>query len=98
MVELSEGPWERLKKLFPSEQQREVATILEEECGNNLPFLDNADKYQLERVRFAALKLSDGNIDKLLDAVILAQTDWRDLFMSAGFGESVTAHEEWLVS
>jgi hypothetical protein len=71
VAELSEGTWRRLNRLFPEELQSQVATILEGECGNNLPFLTGSDKYQLERVRFAVLKLSDVEIDKLLDAVIL---------------------------
>jgi len=98
MVKLSDGTWERLKKLFSAENQNEAATLLIKECGNNLPFLENANEYQLERFRFAALKLSDGDINKLLDAVILAQRDGRDLLMRAGFANSVTAHEKWLTS
>ena len=32
---------------------------------------------------FAALKLSEGNLDRLREAIGLAKTDWRDLLMAA---------------
>lgn len=49
----------------------------------------------MERIRFAVLKLSQGNISKLLRAIDEARIDWRDLFMAAGFGYDVNAHETW---
>jgi len=49
----------------------------------------------LERFRFAALKLSRGRMDKLADAVRLANKDWRDLLVAAGFADSVDAHKDW---
>lgn len=48
-----------------------------------------------ERVQLGVLKVSNGNTDKLLSAIILAQTDWRDLLMAAGFGHFITEHENW---
>jgi hypothetical protein len=50
----------------------------------------------LERVRFAALKLSEGNMEKLHRAVKLAKADWRDLLVAAGFADSVHAHKHWV--
>jgi len=46
-------------------------------------------------VRFAALKLSEGNKDKLLRAAQLAQYDWRDLLVAAGFANDAEAHNSW---
>ena len=34
-------------------------------------------------------------MDKLYDAIALAQTDWRDLLVAAGFGDDVQAHKDW---
>jgi hypothetical protein len=34
-------------------------------------------------------------MDKLADAVRLANKDWRDLLVAAGFAESVDAHKDW---
>ena len=98
MSELTEATWERLRKLFPPEQHQEVAALLLNECSNNLPFCRNSDAYELERIHFAVLKLSEGNLKELQQAVALAQVDWRDVLMAAGFGHSVTAHQTWFVT
>jgi hypothetical protein len=95
LAELSEATWERLRRLFPPEHQEEAARLLADECGNNLPFCEDFGPVALERIRFAVLKLSGGDIDELRIAIKDAQTDWRDVLMWAGFGESVTAHESW---
>ena len=86
----------RVQLLFPPDQVGEARKILRDECGNNLPFCENRDSIQMERLRFAALKLSEGNKDKLLRAVHLAQQDWRDLLVPAGFGNDVEAHRSWV--
>ncbi len=52
----------------------------------------------MERLRFAAIKLSKGELNTLLDAIVLAQTDWRDLLVAAGFANDVHAHQSWLPS
>jgi hypothetical protein len=82
--------------LFAPAQQEEARRLIVEECGNNLPFLKDYDAVSLERFRFAALKLSDGDMDKLYRAIRLAQRDWRDLLMAAGFAHEITAHSRWL--
>jgi len=81
--------------IFPADQVEEAIQWLVDECGNNIPFCSKHDEYQMERIRFAVLKLSSGNIPKLLGAIDEARTDWRDLFMAAGFGHDVKAHEKW---
>jgi hypothetical protein len=85
----------RVSILFSPETRVEASRLLVEQCGNNLPFFANLDEFQLERARFAALKLSEGSIEKLKKAIELAKVDWRDLFVSAGFGE-VDAHRDWV--
>ena len=82
--------------LFAPNEQDLVSALLLEECGNNLPGLENVDAAAMDRFRFAALKLSEGNLTKLDEALHLAKTDWRDLLMAAGFGESSTVHQAWL--
>jgi hypothetical protein len=49
-----------------------------------------------DRIHFAVLKLSDGNFAQLEEAVHLAQRDWSDLLMAAGFGSDIHAHLKWL--
>jgi hypothetical protein len=92
---LSVATRERLDAVFSSADRETAERLLVERCGNNLPFLEKLDSAELERFRFAALKISNGTIARLEQAVKLANTDWRDLLMSAGFGEDVTAHQRW---
>jgi hypothetical protein len=80
--------------MFPTAREK-VAELLMRECGNNLPFLEDADALALERPRFAALRVSEGRFDKLKSAIELAKIDWRDLLMAAGFGEDAEAHLRW---
>ncbi len=96
MVELSEETQKRVKKLFSPELQVEATKTLENECGTNLPFCRNHNKYELERIRFSALKVSGGDIERLKESVELAKVDWRDLLMAAGFAEDTEAHKHWM--
>ncbi len=95
MIKLSENTIHIVNSLFPENLRNEVVDLLELECAENLPFCENHDKYQMERIRFAVLKLSEGRITKLVDSIELAQVDWRDLFMAAGFGHDPKEHNTW---
>jgi hypothetical protein len=92
---LSPETEKRVTLLFPPDQQEIVRNILLEECGNNLPFLQNLDGVAMDRFRFAALKLSRGDLVELRMAVALAKTDWRDLLVAASF-QALNSHESWL--
>jgi hypothetical protein len=70
--------------------------MLVDECGANLPLMD--DPELLERIRVAAIKMSDGDMAKLRQAVDVAKVDWRDLLVAAGFGNDVHAHQRWEAS
>jgi hypothetical protein len=48
-----------------------------------------------ERLRFAAIRLSEGDLDKLRYAIEVGERDFRDLLVFAGFGD-VHAHEAWV--
>jgi hypothetical protein len=97
MIELSQSTEEKIKKLFPPGLWAEVFTIIESECGDNLPFCGNLDKYQIERIRFAVLKLSEGDLKNLKESVKFAQCDWRDLLTASGFGDDIHAHKRWKI-
>jgi hypothetical protein len=86
----------RVEILFDGEDARVAAEMLERECGNNIPFCEHSDSVRMERIRFAALKVSGGKLETLREAVELAKVDWRDLLMWAGFGNDVKAHEKWV--
>jgi hypothetical protein len=49
----------------------------------------------MDRCRFAALRVSGGDWQKLHSAVRLAKTDWRDLLVVAGFADDPQAHLRW---
>ncbi len=93
--QLSPETTRRVDILFLPENRERAKTLLYERCGNNLPFLENKDMYELERFRFAALKYSDGDLLRLEAAVKLAQGDWRDLLMASGFAHDIEGHRRW---
>jgi hypothetical protein len=93
MVPLSARTREHLRTLFDATEREEAERLLSA--------LDDAAKQaprtpeSLERLRFAALRVSAGTLVGLREALALARTDWRDLLMSAGFGYDVDAHAAW---
>ncbi len=82
--------------MFTADDREAAREILQKECGNDLPFLNELDEFKLERYRFAALKLSGGDLAKLREVVTLAKRDWRDLVVAAGFAHDIRAHEIWI--
>jgi len=86
----------RLDRVFAPELRAEAEALLVERCGGNLPLCQHNGPLEMERIRFAALKLSEGELAALRRAVDLAYTDWRDLLMEADFGHDPIAHHRWL--
>jgi hypothetical protein len=95
-MELSPDTEQRLAILFAAKDQPAARAILRDQCGDNLAFLQRLGATEIERVRLGALKLSQGRLDKLRQAVHLAQQDFRDLLMAAGFGHDTKAHLAWM--
>jgi hypothetical protein len=95
MTRLSPRTHQLIEKLFSAVDQANVTCLLLKECGRNLPLQKDTDEYDLERIRFAALKISNGDTLNLHKAIGLARRDWHDLLMCAGFGDSLSAHEKW---
>ena len=93
---ISQETEKRIALLFPPGERALVRAILSEQCGHNLPFVEHGDDVRLERFQFAALKLSEGKLNKLDCAVALCKRDWRDLLLAAGFAEGANAHLSWL--
>jgi len=85
----------KLEQLFSPEQWSVAIEVLETACGSNLPLIEKQGAEGIERVRCAALKLSGGSLEKLQAAVRVAQNDWRDVLVAAGFANSLTAHLAW---
>jgi len=84
-----------VEKLFVVAEQPNVIKLLVEECGNNLPFCKESDEYKMDRIRFAVLKISNGDPLKFLEALKLAKQDWRDVLVWAEFGSDLDAHNKW---
>ncbi|MGB5305871.1 MAG: hypothetical protein WBO57_06490 [Gammaproteobacteria bacterium] len=96
MLALSDRAKYLVNSVFPDEATR--TTVMEKlarECGNGVPFCEKSTPEEMDRIRFSVVKLSEGDIRKLENAIELANVDWRDLFMAAGFGYDVEAHNEW---
>ena len=96
MIALSRKTELLLEKSFPDGETRELAAkVLVDECGDNLPFCEDSSPEDMERIRFSALKVSAGDLNKLGEAAKLANLNWRDLFVAAGFGQDVEAYSKW---
>ncbi len=92
---LSDRAREVLGRLFEEPKRSKMAARLVDEASENIPFCEKSTSSQMDRIRFSIMKLvgEDGMSED--SAFELAKGDWRDLFMSAGFGDSATAHEVW---
>ncbi len=96
MLALSNRTEMLVHSLFADEATRNaVRAKLVNECGNGVPFCEKSGPEDMDRIRFSVIKLSEGDMNKLDAAIKLANVDWRDLLVSAGFGHDVDAHNEW---
>lgn len=94
-VPLSPETRRRLDALFPEPAREQAARLLITHGGDNLPFAEGSDGHRRERIRFAALKVSNGEMAELESVVEMAQIDSRDVLMAAGSGHDVLAHQSW---
>ena len=95
MNELTDITEKLIDAIYRKEDKSLVIHTLENECGNNLPFCNGWTSKQLERIRFAVIKFSEGQLDRFHYAVKLANTDWRDLLVEVGFADDIDYHNEW---
>lgn len=94
-VPLSADTVRRLDALFAESERAAATELLVTQCGDQLPFNEGSDPVRLERIRFAVLKLSGGDLGRLGEVVAQAKVDSRDVLVAAGFGADVTAHRSW---
>jgi hypothetical protein len=88
-VELTELVTRKVKQWFPADEQAEAISLLETECGRNLPFCEAYDAKGLEVVRLAVVKLAGGSLVELRRQVEAAKEDWRDVIAFAQAPEEV---------
>jgi hypothetical protein len=83
--------------MYPANERESVCRLLVDECGHNIPpSRPDENEIAFERLRFAALKVSNGDVEVLKKAIDLAKQDFRDLLWAAGFAWSTTAHKRWM--
>jgi hypothetical protein len=81
LIPLTETMLETIRRDYSTEAQKDVAQLLLDECGDNLPLLESGREREIERVRNAILKLSSGDVDKFLYWLDIAKRDWRDVLI-----------------
>lgn len=94
-VDLTSRTKEVIAHLFNPATVPFVEQLLADECGDNLPLYKPTTPEGLERIQFAVLKISNGDQDKLLEAILLAKRDWRDVLVWAGFANDLDTHNQW---
>lgn len=89
------GLQDRVDALFATEY-REEALRLVHEWGNAMPpDLVGALGGDPNRLLFAALRVSHGDLARLRKAIAVGRFDFRDLLSAAGFG-ATKKHEQWV--
>ena len=83
-----------IESIFAPADRSIVTDILVNECADNLTSFRNSTEYDLERIRLAVLKLSDGNTETLQYWIERSKEDRRDTLSAADFGTTVS-HIVW---
>jgi transposase InsO family protein len=96
MVPLTRRTAEIVAQLFPPADRQAATELLVSDCADRLPLIRETTPEGLERIRFAALRLSAGRLSRLRDEVQLARVDWRDLLVAADFAHQTGAHLVWV--
>jgi hypothetical protein len=96
MTPLSPAVSQRIDALFPATSRESARQMIAERCGTDLPMASpEREAASFDRIRFAVLKLSGGDLERLKREIDGAHYDWRDTLMAAGFGEDIHAHLKW---
>jgi hypothetical protein len=94
-IALSERTKHLIAKLFTKSEGVIIWDMLYRAVGQNINYCNPATPENMERIRFAILKLTKQSRLNLAVGIYQAQTDWRDLLMSAGFGHDANQHMAW---
>jgi len=93
MVELTKQTLASIRALFQSSDVESAERALTEH-GNRLQPTEGEDALP-ERIQLAAVRFSGGRLPDLTLALQLAEIDWRDLLVGAGFADDPNAHAHW---
>jgi hypothetical protein len=94
MIALSQAAKEHVAALFADKDVAAAYQLLEQ-CTDNPRLIADISRQGADRIVFAMIRLSDGDLGRLQDAIALFRRDWRDLLMASDFGRSLAAHETW---
>ena len=95
MIELGDHSKKVIRMLFSEEDVEKVEEFLVENCAENLPFCDVNSPEEMEPIRLAALKYSDGSYLMLKHFVVRAKRDSRKLLIGEDFDEDLDVHVKW---
>ena len=97
MTKVTREVQEKIDALFVPESRETARQMIEERCGANLPLSTHMgpDASGFDRIRFAVLKLSKGDLKSLEREIEGANIDWRDTLIAADFGRDIYAHLKW---
>lgn len=97
MIPLSDGTIALLDAVIDAESRNRIAVRILNEISENIPFCENSNPGDMERLRFSVLRLlAEGQMAED-DIFWLAKNDWRDLLMASGHG-STEEHRKWASS
>ena len=95
-VPLSPLTKERINTVFSLMDRKTASHLLSKKCGITLPKMASVEAEDFERIRFAAIKLSNGKLVELERLIDEAHVNCHGLVERAGFGEDPKAHLDWL--
>jgi hypothetical protein len=91
---LTDGTRQRLEMVFVPELRKQAEEILLKQFGTKMPGYKDASALEIERVRFAALKLSEGSLAKLREQLDVVSVNPHDLLVKAEFLD-IGDHLDW---
>jgi hypothetical protein len=94
-IALSERTRTLIATLFSHTDGVVVSDLLYRAVSGNIPFCSNSSPEDMERIRFAIIKMTKQSPLNLAVGIYMAQSDWRDLLMWAGFGNNSAEHMTW---
>lgn len=88
---------ELIASCCPPTQRQAVSDFLSANCARDLPGIGSTPEWieLIDRIQLAAIRGSNWNLETIAAAVKLANLDWRDLLVAAGFANDLSSHRLW---
>jgi hypothetical protein len=85
----------RIDAMFQEDDRHLVREMIVESINWRMPGWRHSTLLDIERIRFAVLKLADGDVNKLGEVIELAKLDFRDVLLAANF-PTPHSHQKWM--